>query len=239
MVRCDHQKQPNTSSRTAEGDAMKAKSIQEAWSIANEIFKTDYMKDDKASQNAGYPVYWSTAEGVNAWISDLGDRLEVNQDGKSINIWIEEEPETEPAAIETEKTFSVNYEEIATRKRETVTTKEEARITLGVKTRMSDITGFFEDVKRIHGKALKAVKAGNTFSLIISEAGYKWTGRGGDEMPKLETVSFNSWEAAPVWEQDTESDYIYLRPDTKYTEEHRAMVLRKGHLFEDLAEYIG
>ena len=73
---------------------MTVNSIEKAWIAANEIFPTDYLKDEKASANAGYPVYRSTADGVNAWISDLGNRLEVNmEDGRSINIWIEEEPE--------------------------------------------------------------------------------------------------------------------------------------------------
>ena len=73
---------------------MTVNSKQEAWNKANEIFPTDYMKDDRASKAAGYNVYWSTCDGVNAWISDLNDRLEVNlPDGTSVNIWIEEKPE--------------------------------------------------------------------------------------------------------------------------------------------------
>lgn len=72
---------------------MKVASRNEAWRKADEIFPTDYMKDERASLAAGYDIYWSTAEGVNAWISDLGDRLEVNlATGEIVNIWIEEEP---------------------------------------------------------------------------------------------------------------------------------------------------
>ena len=38
----------------------------------------------------GYPIYHSKASGVNAWISDLGNRLEINlPDGESANIWIQ------------------------------------------------------------------------------------------------------------------------------------------------------
>lgn len=66
-------------------------SVKEAWSKANEIFPTDYELDTNASLNAGYNIYWSTAEGTNAWISDLGSRLEINlPNGESINVWIEE-----------------------------------------------------------------------------------------------------------------------------------------------------
>lgn len=72
---------------------MKATSIKQAWQIADEIFPTDYMKDDAKSARAGYDIYTSTAAGVNAWISDLGGRLEINlADGKTVNIWIEEQP---------------------------------------------------------------------------------------------------------------------------------------------------
>lgn len=72
---------------------MKVRSKQEAWSKADVIFPTDYIKDDVRSESAGYDIYYSTAAGVHAWISDLGDRLEVNlATGETVNIWIEEEP---------------------------------------------------------------------------------------------------------------------------------------------------
>lgn len=64
---------------------------QAAWDEVNKIFPTDYEHDTSRSERAGYPIYYSTANGINAWISDLGNRLEVNlPNGESINIWIEE-----------------------------------------------------------------------------------------------------------------------------------------------------
>ena len=67
-------------------------SREEAWKKANEIFPTDYEKDEAASARAGYPIYRSTATdaGVTDWISDLGARLELNlkNGAKSLNIWI-------------------------------------------------------------------------------------------------------------------------------------------------------
>lgn len=78
---------------------MKVTSVEKAWEAANRIFPTDYMKDEQSSQRAGYPIYRSTADHVNAWISDLNCRLEVNiqnPDTKNIEsttIWIEEKPE--------------------------------------------------------------------------------------------------------------------------------------------------
>lgn len=72
---------------------MKVRSRQEAWNKADAIFPTDYIKDEVRSKKAGYDIYYSTAQSVHAWISDLGDRLEVNlETGETINIWIEEEP---------------------------------------------------------------------------------------------------------------------------------------------------
>ena len=69
------------------------RSIKDAWQKADEAFPTDYIKDEIKSERAGYGIYVSTADGVNAWISDLGDRLEVKLDnGKTITIWINETP---------------------------------------------------------------------------------------------------------------------------------------------------
>ncbi len=79
---------------------MKVKSKQEAWSKADTIFTTDYMKDEVKSSRAGYDIYYSTAAGVNAWISDLGDRLEVNlETGETVSIWIEAEPQFTEAQL--------------------------------------------------------------------------------------------------------------------------------------------
>lgn len=62
-----------------------------AWNLANRLFPTDYELDDYLSEKAGYPIYFSTVKGVNAWISDLGCRLELNYpSGKSENIHIKQ-----------------------------------------------------------------------------------------------------------------------------------------------------
>lgn len=64
---------------------IKVKSIEEAWREADRLFPTDYMKDDHATANAGYPIYMSTADGNGSWISDLNTTLELNiQNGKGI-----------------------------------------------------------------------------------------------------------------------------------------------------------
>jgi transcriptional regulator with XRE-family HTH domain len=82
-----------------ESKMITVKSIEEAWHEANKRFPTDYEKDERASQCAGYPIYMSTAEGENSWISDLNDCLELNIHNKetggidSIRINIESEPQ--------------------------------------------------------------------------------------------------------------------------------------------------
>ena len=92
---------------------------QEAWEKAKEIFTSDFQYDETASKNAGYPVYFTTEEGSNDHISDLGCRLEVNMGCDSINIWIEEDAtqeqeekeETEAAQTENEYVaeIEINY----------------------------------------------------------------------------------------------------------------------------------
>lgn len=69
---------------------MQVKTIQEAWNEVGKIFPYDYEKNEMSSTNAGYPIYYSTSsEHPNNWISDLGNRLEVNfESGESTNIWI-------------------------------------------------------------------------------------------------------------------------------------------------------
>lgn len=72
---------------------MKVKTITEAWQKVNEIFPTDYRENTLKTRNAGYPIYDSNLGDAYGYICDLGCRLEVNlPDGKTINIWIEEEP---------------------------------------------------------------------------------------------------------------------------------------------------
>lgn len=87
---------------------MIVKSKSEAWRIANQLFPTDYQKDELLSKRAGYPVYESTSDlykggGAphDARINDLGCRLEVVIDNDSFNIWIEDPTEG--------KTITVGY----------------------------------------------------------------------------------------------------------------------------------
>ena len=86
------------------------KSEKEAWEKVNELFPSDYEKDEESSRNAGYPVYRSTSNSLpHAWhnyICDLCTRLEINLvdenwNGTTININIVED--VAETATETEK----------------------------------------------------------------------------------------------------------------------------------------
>lgn len=68
---------------------LRVSSTKEAWELASRLFPTGYKKDEDRSIRAGYPIYYSTEKGTNAWISDLNNRLELNySNSESENIWI-------------------------------------------------------------------------------------------------------------------------------------------------------
>ncbi len=71
-------------------ESLSAKTREEAWQMAGEIFGCDYEEDAGASNGAGYPIYRGVTD-AQCWISDLNCRLELNMaDGDTINIWIDE-----------------------------------------------------------------------------------------------------------------------------------------------------
>ena len=77
---------------------MKATSERKAFEKAFEILGAGVEKDKEATKRAGYPIYRSAKNGAE-WVSDLGNRLEVNTaDGQSVCIWIEAEAEEKPLA---------------------------------------------------------------------------------------------------------------------------------------------
>lgn len=97
---------------------MTVQNINKAWQMVNEIFPTDYEKDETASNAAGYNIYRSRLNHYD-YICELGDRLEVNfVNGKTVNIWIEssedEASETATAENVTEKAEEIMHEYILT-----------------------------------------------------------------------------------------------------------------------------
>ena len=64
-----------------------------AWVLADKYFPTDYIKDEQASLQAGYPIYVSTVDEYRAkgyHISDLNTRLEINMESETIIVWIDD-----------------------------------------------------------------------------------------------------------------------------------------------------
>lgn len=80
---------------------MKVRDKKQAFIEADKITNYDYDYDPYRSARAGYPIYYTTHEGVTEYICDLGNRLEVNlANGKSVNIWIaDEEAEARKALV--------------------------------------------------------------------------------------------------------------------------------------------
>lgn len=104
-----------------------------------------------------------------------------------------------------------------------------AEIRLADNTTFSEIVEFLEDVKKVYKKGMAAIKAGFRMELEVTEAVYEnWL----EPEKDLILKSFNRWVSVETYEQDNEG--IYLRPDTRYTEEHRDMYLTKDTL-KDLA----
>ena len=71
---------------------MKVNTKKQAWEAADEIFPTDYQKDEAASERAGYDIYRHATLNPLCRICDLGNRLEVltGEHGETVtNIWIE------------------------------------------------------------------------------------------------------------------------------------------------------
>lgn len=108
---------------------MTVTSIRDAWAEVQKIFPTRYEHDANRSERAGYPIYYSTASDVNAWISDLGNRLEVNlPDGKSVDIWIQSPVEATATSNSTEGTEGTEDTGSATREERRETAKRIQRL---------------------------------------------------------------------------------------------------------------
>lgn len=68
---------------------LSAPSTSQAWRIIRQLSNDVFDKDYSASKKAGYSVYRSV-DHPNTYVSDLGDRLELNAPEGTRNIWIDE-----------------------------------------------------------------------------------------------------------------------------------------------------
>lgn len=123
------------------------------------------------------------------------------------------------------KSFEMRLKVDEIRRRETTERTYQAEIKLTDNTDFSEIVEFLEDIKKIWKKGTAAIKAGFYMELEVIEAVYQnW----GEPEKDLIQKSFNRWVSVPTHEQDGEG--IYLRPDTRYTDECRDMYLTKDTL---------
>lgn len=194
---------------------MKATTTKEAWKIADEIFPTDYIKNERASIAAGYNIYESTLPECNAWISDLGNRLEINlPNGKSVNIWIEAETPTEAEKTPAEHAeTTITLESITTHTatgNETTTTRE-ARVTLSDETTLKNIAQFERDARRLIKSARAAKNRGDAVTVILTKA--KYTFRTWED---LKQTRFEMWES---YGDSISADGVHLTPSTQYNDD--------------------
>lgn len=123
------------------------------------------------------------------------------------------------------KSFELKLKVDEIRRHEAIERRYEAEIKLTDETSFSEIVEFMEEVKKIWKKGMNAIKAGLYMELEITESTYdNWLSPDKNLIQK----SFNRWVSAPTQEQDDEG--IYLRPDTRYTDECRDMYLTKDTL---------
>ena len=191
---------------------MTVKTTREAWEKVNEMFPTDYEKSTERSNRAGYGIYESTLDGCNAWISDLGNRLEVNLDnGETVNIWIDcESNENGAEATAGAQETVITLESETTRRTigESTTTKRTAEICFSADMKLKDIATFEGDARRLIKAARASANKGETVTVTLCRAKY---GRGKEG--ELVQVLFEMWTG----EGDAITlDGVHLNPSEKY-----------------------
>lgn len=70
---------------------IKVKNKTEAFALATRLLQVTCIKNKERSKAAGYNIYTPIDDSDKGWISDLGDRYEINYpSGESENIWIDD-----------------------------------------------------------------------------------------------------------------------------------------------------
>lgn len=104
---------------------------------------------------------------------------------------------------------------------------------------ITSINNFINDLKAVKKLYKKAIKDCVFVNINFYIATYK--NLPGDRYD-IETVRFDRWSysgypANDGFVEDDNKYYIYLRPDTRYTDENHDMAIRLDNMLEDLAEY--
>lgn len=186
---------------------MTANTKTEAWAIADELFPTDYAKDEAASAAAGYEIHRSTVSDCGAWISDLGNRLEINfADGHTVNIWIESENGETAVFAETVITLDATINRVVGR--ETVLTLATAELRLTASTTCREIATFERDAATLIKRAKRASKNGDFVSVNLSRATYR-----GKPLRDFKSVAYEEWHGCGA---SITADGVHLTPSEKY-----------------------
>ena len=211
---------------------MKATNKAAAWEMVDEIFPTDYIKNEGKSSRAGYDIYTSTADDETAYICDLGDRLEVNfSNGKSVNVWFDDDQTAEPGATEKHVSMEIRYTKLS--RNTEVFVRISTGVTFNHETTFDSIRRFIADVKKIETAFKYCQKNAISCDIDLMVATYNC------ESGKYETVDFDAWNHSGIPDACSYPDEngLYLRPDTRYTkEEHDIFLLFSQSIVEQLAE---
>ena len=194
---------------------MTAKNMNEAWNMVNELFPTDYYENTAKTANAGYPIYDSTLGDDTGYICDLGSRLEINfADGRTLNIWIEEEAEevnteAEEAEEASEKYILVDCVSVLTSSEGETRENKTLNITISSDTTFADINDFAKSVKRLVLRCRKNAKNGALvcFSVCVG----KYTHKNG-----IKLLSSEHWSGSG---NHITEDGIHLEPDERYNQD--------------------
>lgn len=126
------------------------------------------------------------------------------------------------------KSFKMNLKVSEYKHPEWKTVETNAEINISDRTSFAELVEFGDNIKKTWRKAMRAIKAGSSVELEITESTYdNWC----DPDKPLVQTSFNRWFCTEEGQND---EGIYLRPDERYTESFRDMYLTKDVL-NDLA----
>lgn len=209
---------------------MTARNINEAWNIANEIFPTDYSKDENASERAGYPIYRSTASDNSAYICDLGDRLEVNaENGASINIWIEDDTQPTQPTERRESVITLEIDIHHHTHESTAAEHHETALILSYDTPLKDIATFENKAEAIIKKARKAAADGDFVFVTLSKAVYRFT-----SCFDIKQEAFEHWAG---YGDSITDEGAYLTPSADYNSDpaHDMWITgKRGEIFKEM-----
>ena len=208
---------------------MTASTKARAWAMVDAIFPTDYAKDDAASARAGYDVYRGRDD--DRWISDLGNRLEINLDGETVNIWIDDSDDNGDDAGKA--IHAAAAQEVSRRKYVTLEIesenvngcifRKEASLFLSQETTFSEIAEFEKTAQDIIKRARRDITRGSWVNVILAVGVYRG----------MTMCNLKMWEGSG---DHITADGVHLAPDDGNNDPAHDMWLTgdRGKILEEL-----